>query len=48
MYKLYCDSVHAAYTAPELQGLLNSSTLYGARVFMHNSTHLGIERAIGS
>lgn len=48
MYKLYCDSVHAAYTAPELQHLLNSSPLYGARVFTHRSTHLGIERATGS
>jgi ubiquinone/menaquinone biosynthesis C-methylase UbiE len=48
MYKLYCDSVHAAYTAPELQRLLNSSTLYGARVFTHNATHLGVERDIGT
>jgi ubiquinone/menaquinone biosynthesis C-methylase UbiE len=48
MYKLYCDSVHAAYTSPELQKMLNSSPLYGARVFTHNSTHLGIERASGS
>jgi ubiquinone/menaquinone biosynthesis C-methylase UbiE len=48
MYKLYCDSVHAAYTAAELQRLLNSSPLYGARVFAHNSTHVGIERAVGT
>lgn len=48
MYKLYRDSVHAAYTEPELQKLLNSSPLYGARVFTHSSTHLGIERAVGS
>ncbi len=48
MYKLYCDSVRAAYTPQELQRLLNSSALYGAHVFTHHSTHLGIARAIGS
>lgn len=48
MYKLYRDSVHAAYTAPELQRMLASSTLYGARVFTHNATHIGIERADGA
>jgi ubiquinone/menaquinone biosynthesis C-methylase UbiE len=44
MYKLYRDSVHAAYTAPELQALLDSSPLQGARVFVHRATHIGIER----
>jgi ubiquinone/menaquinone biosynthesis C-methylase UbiE len=48
MYKLYCDSVHAAYTAAELQKMLNASALYGGRVFTHNSTHIGIERAVGT
>jgi ubiquinone/menaquinone biosynthesis C-methylase UbiE len=46
MYKLYSDSVHAAYTAPELQALLDSSPLTGARLFKHRSTHIGIERSI--
>jgi ubiquinone/menaquinone biosynthesis C-methylase UbiE len=46
MYKLYSDSVHAAYTVPELQALLDSSPLRGARLFQHRSTHLGIERPI--
>jgi ubiquinone/menaquinone biosynthesis C-methylase UbiE len=44
MYKLYCDSVRSAYTEPELQFLLASSPLQGARTFLHRSTHLGIER----
>ena len=44
MYKLYKDSVHAAYTVPELQALLDSSPLQGARVFVHHATHIGIER----
>jgi ubiquinone/menaquinone biosynthesis C-methylase UbiE len=48
MYKLYCDSVHAAYTATELQKMLNASALYGGRVFTHNTTHIGIERAVGT
>jgi len=48
MYKLYCDSVRSAYTLPELQRLLNASTLYEARVFEHEKTHIGIERAVGS
>lgn len=45
MYKLYCDSVRAAYTPAELQRLLDSSPLKNARVFEHYSTHLGLERA---
>ena len=44
MYKLYQDSVHAAYTRSELQGFLASSPIEGARVFTHHSTHIGIER----
>jgi len=44
MYKLYKDSVHAAYTVPELQAMLDSSPLQGARVFVHHATHIGIER----
>jgi ubiquinone/menaquinone biosynthesis C-methylase UbiE len=48
MYKLYGDSVRAAYTLPELRALLDSSPLPGARVFKHRSTHLGIERPTGT
>jgi hypothetical protein len=44
MYKLYKDSVHAAYTVAELQSLCDSSPLQGARVFVHHATHIGIER----
>jgi ubiquinone/menaquinone biosynthesis C-methylase UbiE len=44
MYKLYCDSVRAAYTVPELQCLLGASPVRRARVFRHRSTHLGVER----
>ena len=44
MGKLYRDSVRAAYTVPELQRLLDSSLLRGARVFRHGSTHIGLER----
>jgi ubiquinone/menaquinone biosynthesis C-methylase UbiE len=45
MYQLYRHSVCAAYTVAELQALLASSPLEGARVFTHHSTHVGIERA---
>lgn len=45
MYKLYCDSVLAAYTQQELAAMLRSADIPGARVFAHGSTHLGIERA---
>jgi ubiquinone/menaquinone biosynthesis C-methylase UbiE len=44
MYKLYCDSVRAAYTCEELAAMLRSVGISGARVFAHGSTHLGIER----
>jgi ubiquinone/menaquinone biosynthesis C-methylase UbiE len=46
MYKLYCDSVRSAYTAEELQRLLDASPLKGARIFEHNRTNIGIERPI--
>jgi ubiquinone/menaquinone biosynthesis C-methylase UbiE len=48
MYKLYCDSVRSAYTVEELQRLLDSSSIKGARIFEHNRTHIGIERLISS
>lgn len=46
MYKLYCDSVRAAYTVPELEALLRCSPITGARVFTHARTHLGIEHPL--
>jgi ubiquinone/menaquinone biosynthesis C-methylase UbiE len=45
MYRLYCDSLHAAYTVDELSALLQKSPLRGARVFRRGRTHLGVERA---
>lgn len=45
MLRLYRASVRAAYTAEELQQMLDASPLRGARVFEHRSTHIGIERA---
>ena len=45
MYKLYCDSVRAAYTRDELSAMLRSAAIPGARVFTHDATHLGIERS---
>jgi ubiquinone/menaquinone biosynthesis C-methylase UbiE len=45
MYKLYKDSVHAAYTPSELQSLLASSPIKDARIFTYHLTHLGIERS---
>ena len=45
MYKLYRDSVRAAYTYKELTTMLRSAGISGARVFAHGSTHLGIERS---
>jgi ubiquinone/menaquinone biosynthesis C-methylase UbiE len=44
MYKLYCDSVRAAYTPAELAGLLRASPLRDARLFTLGRTHLGFER----
>jgi ubiquinone/menaquinone biosynthesis C-methylase UbiE len=48
MLRLYRDSVRAAYTVPELEQLLRSSAISGARVFQHHSTHIGIERQFTS
>jgi 2-polyprenyl-3-methyl-5-hydroxy-6-metoxy-1,4-benzoquinol methylase len=47
MKRLYTASVRAAYTAEELRGLLALSKLNDgrSRVFQHQRTHLGIERA---
>lgn len=44
MRKLYRDSVRAAYTPAELQRFLDHSALPHARVFTHETTHLGLER----
>ncbi|HXX18486.1 MAG TPA: class I SAM-dependent methyltransferase [Candidatus Acidoferrum sp.] len=46
MRKLYRDSVRSAYTAEELKRMLDASALSGAGVFMHDSTHIGVERPI--
>jgi ubiquinone/menaquinone biosynthesis C-methylase UbiE len=46
MLRLYRDSVRSAYTVKELEGLLDASPLRGARVFMHASTHIGLERPL--
>lgn len=48
MYRLFRDSVRAAYTVPELQSLLDSAGLPGALVFEHRSSHIGLERPVGS
>jgi ubiquinone/menaquinone biosynthesis C-methylase UbiE len=44
MYKLYCDSVRAAYTCEELSAMLRKADIPGARLFTHGRTHLGFER----
>lgn len=44
MKKLYVDSVRAAYTSQELAELLRRSALAGARIFLHQRTHLGFIR----
>ena len=44
MYKLYGDSVRAAYTPRELSHMLQSAPLRGARIFVEGRTHLGFER----
>ena len=44
MYKLYCDSVQAAYTFGELSGMLGAAGISRARVFTRGATHVGIER----
>jgi ubiquinone/menaquinone biosynthesis C-methylase UbiE len=48
MLRLYRDSVRAAYTLAELERLLESSGIAGARVFEHHSTHIGLERPMVS
>lgn len=47
MYKLYCDSVRAAYQPEELATLLRASPLRDARIFTLGRTHLGFERPPG-
>jgi ubiquinone/menaquinone biosynthesis C-methylase UbiE len=44
MYKLYCDSVRAAYTPEELAQILSKSPLKNVRVFRRGQAHLGFER----
>lgn len=44
MKKLFVDSVHAAYTAPELEELLRQSALTEAHIFFNEQTHLGFVR----
>lgn len=41
MRKLYVASTRAAYTAKELEALLEGSRLAGAGIFFHKRTHLG-------
>jgi ubiquinone/menaquinone biosynthesis C-methylase UbiE len=48
MYKLYRDSVRAAYTRKELSAMVLTAGISGARLFTHGSTHLGIERHAGA
>lgn len=45
MRELYEQSLRAAYTVKEVEDLLEQTPIPGARVFTHESTHLGIERA---
>jgi ubiquinone/menaquinone biosynthesis C-methylase UbiE len=47
MYRLYRDSVRAAYTPGELAALLRDSPLRDARIFTLGRTHLGFERSGG-
>jgi len=44
MYKLYCDSLRAAYTFDEISAMLRQSPLREARTFRRGRAHLGIER----
>jgi ubiquinone/menaquinone biosynthesis C-methylase UbiE len=46
MRRLFRDSVRSAYTAEELQRLLDSSQLSGARLFTQRATHIGVERGL--
>jgi ubiquinone/menaquinone biosynthesis C-methylase UbiE len=45
MYKLFCDSVRAAYTPDELLAMLKATPIAGVRLFTRHATHLGLERA---
>jgi ubiquinone/menaquinone biosynthesis C-methylase UbiE len=45
MYRLYCDSLRAAYTLDELSAMLQKSPLRDAHAFRRGRTHLGVERA---
>lgn len=47
MYKLFCDSVRAAYTREELSAMLRVAGISGARMFSRGSTHVGFERRAG-
>jgi ubiquinone/menaquinone biosynthesis C-methylase UbiE len=47
MYKLYCDSVRAAYTREELSTMLRQTGISGARTFTRGATHVGFERCAG-
>lgn len=47
MYKLFCDSVRAAYTREELSAMLRVAGILGARMFTRGSTHVGFERRAG-
>jgi hypothetical protein len=44
MYKLFRDSVRAAYTPKELSAMLRGAGIPGVRLFLNGATHLGIER----
>ncbi|MGA9884596.1 MAG: class I SAM-dependent methyltransferase [Candidatus Acidiferrales bacterium] len=44
MRQLYEASVRAAYIAPELQQLVDTSRIDGVRVFNEPATHIGVER----
>ena len=46
MYRLFCDSLRAAYTPAEVEQMLEDSPLRGARVFTRRSVHLGFQRPI--
>jgi ubiquinone/menaquinone biosynthesis C-methylase UbiE len=45
MYRLYCDSLRAAYTFDELSALLQKSPLRNANAFRRGRTHLGVEQS---
>jgi ubiquinone/menaquinone biosynthesis C-methylase UbiE len=45
MYRLYCDSLRAAYTFDELSALLQKSPLRNANAFRRGRAHLGVEQS---